>query len=135
MTALVSAQNPADLPAAPDAFRPKLETIDSLWGRGIKVPVEKLCDLARLDPDEIRAGYADGSADAPEPGNNRSRACWHGWRCGQMESFRMEQDTAARELARRVFWWMTRASRSRKRKSTEPRYDDLERAYGRGEPV
>jgi len=135
MNALVSAQNLTDLPAAPEAFHPMLDVIDSLWTRGIKVPVEKLCDLARLDPEEIQAGYADGHTDTPEPGGNRSRSFWHGWRCGQMDSFRMEQDAAAREMARRVFWWMARGSRSRKRKSTEPRYDDLERAYERGEPV
>lgn len=57
-----------------------LDAIDRLWAKGIKVPVETLEDLDRLDGDEIVQGFRDYRRDDPEPGNNRSRAYWHGWR-------------------------------------------------------
>ncbi len=135
MNALVSAQNPADMPAAPDAYRPMLDAIDALWSRGIKTPVEKLCDLGRLDLGEIQEGYIDGHRDAMEPGNNRSRAYWHGWRNAQHNSHRLEPDTAARELARRVYWWSNRSPPSGRVATKPHRYSDLERALERGEPV
>lgn len=44
-------------------------------------PVTSLMDLARLDDDEMTAGYRDGAGGLP-CGDNRSRSYWHGWRNG-----------------------------------------------------
>lgn len=56
-----------------------LKQIDDLWSRGFKCPVETLEDLDRLDEGDILKGYLEFDIDDPEPGNNHSRAYWHGW--------------------------------------------------------
>ena len=71
-----------------------LQQIDALWSRGIKCPVETLEDLDRLDSDEIVSGYRSFRADDPEPGNNHSRAYWHGW-CNASADFRQREGTSA----------------------------------------
>jgi hypothetical protein len=43
-------------------------------------PVTTVDDLATLDPLEIIAGYFGYRRGDPEPGLDRSRAYWHGWR-------------------------------------------------------
>lgn len=55
-------------------------------------PVLTLDDLDQLDDMEIQEGYFDGLDDAPEPqpGGNRSRAYWHGWRVGMMDMHRLD---------------------------------------------
>lgn len=55
-------------------------------------PVATLADLDALDDDDIVAGYRDFRSGDPEPGLNRGRAYWHGWRNaardqGQIESW------------------------------------------------
>lgn len=62
-------------------------------------PVETLEDLATLDMDEVREGYADGFNGWPEPGNNRSRSYWHGWRNGAVDGGHREKDAAQSALA------------------------------------
>ena len=64
-------------------------------------PVTTVEDLDSLDDDEILEGYRDGLRGEPEPGDNRGRAVWHGWRNGMIDSGRMEKDEAAATLARR----------------------------------
>jgi hypothetical protein len=49
-------------------------------------PITTLAELDALDDAEVCEGYRDGRAGEPEPGNNRSRSYWHGWRCGQMDA-------------------------------------------------
>ena len=63
-------------------------------------PVTTLADLDALDDDEIVDGYLDGRDDPREPGGNRSRAYWHGWRMAQMDWGRMEIPEAHRLLVR-----------------------------------
>jgi len=65
-------------------------------------PVATVAELAELDTDEIVEGYRDGRADAPEPGDNRSRAYYHGWRCGAMDAGRLEIDATHRGLISEV---------------------------------
>jgi len=65
-------------------------------------PVTTLEDLESLNSDEIIEGYMEGRNGDPEPGENRGRSCWHGWRNGMIDSGRMEKDAAAAELARLV---------------------------------
>ena len=63
-------------------------------------PVTTLADLDTLDEDEILEGYRDGRNDWPEPGNNRSRSYWHGWRNGAVDGGHKPKDATQAELAR-----------------------------------
>lgn len=63
-------------------------------------PVRTVVELNMLDQDEITEGYRDGRDGEPEPGNNRSRSYWHGWRNGAADGRHRENDDAQRELAR-----------------------------------
>jgi hypothetical protein len=62
--------------------------------------VQTLDDLDQLDDEEIVEGYFDGRCDAPEPHpeGNRSRAYWHGWRVGMMDTGQLEIDSVHRRL-------------------------------------
>ena len=55
-------------------------------------PVRTCADLATLDETEIIEGYFDGRHDEPEPGDNRSRSYWHGWRNGAVDGGHREGD-------------------------------------------
>jgi hypothetical protein len=63
-------------------------------------PVKSLPDLADLDSSEVVEGYRDGLAGEPEPGNNRSRSYWHGWRNCRVDGRHQAKDAAQIELAR-----------------------------------
>jgi len=65
-------------------------------------PVTTLADLDSLDDAELLEGYRDGRAGEPEPGNNRSRSYWHGWRNGAVDGGHRDKDLAQSELARVV---------------------------------
>lgn len=65
-------------------------------------PVTELDDLNALDSDEIVEGYWSGYRGDQEPGNNHSRAYWHGWRNGRVDGKYEESDDAQRLLAQRV---------------------------------
>ena len=67
-----------------------------------KIAVRTVDDLDSLDQDEIIEGYNDGRKNEPEPGHNRSRSYWHGWRNGMVDGGHREIDDAQRELARSV---------------------------------
>lgn len=64
------------------------------------MPVTTLADLDALDDSEVLEGYRDGFAGDMEPGNNRSRSYWHGWRNGALDGGHREKDAAQAELAR-----------------------------------
>lgn len=66
-------------------------------------PVVTLEELDALDEDDITAGYLDGLHDHDEPGHNRGRAYWHGWRNAQMDRGRMLRDEASKALVRDYF--------------------------------
>lgn len=63
-------------------------------------PVETKSDLEQLDDDEILAGYRAGLSDPQEPGSDKSRAYWHGWRNAQIDRGRIPVDASAYRLAR-----------------------------------
>ena len=65
----------------------------------VRAPVTTLEDLDSLDEAEILEGYLDGRAGDPEPGGNRSRSYWHGWRNGAADYGHRPIDAAQRELA------------------------------------
>lgn len=65
-----------------------------------RVPVTTLDDLLTLDHDEVVEGYWAGRDGDAEPGNNRSRAYWHGWRNGALDGGHIEKDEHHAALAR-----------------------------------
>ena len=48
-----------------------------------RTPVTTADELASFDKTEVLDGYRDGLSGEPEPGDNRSKAYWHGWRNGR----------------------------------------------------
>lgn len=65
-------------------------------------PVRSLADLLTLDDDAIYEGYQSAERGDPEPGENRGRAFWHGWRNRMIDLGDLPPDDASRQLAREV---------------------------------
>ncbi len=65
-------------------------------------PVRTLADLDTLDHAAIVEGYMSASRGDPEPGPNRGRAYWHGWRNAMIDMGAIEIDDAARALVHEV---------------------------------
>lgn len=65
-------------------------------------PVSTKADLETLDAADILDGYVSAQRGDPEPGANRGRAYWHGWRNAMMDMGQIEIDDAARQLAHEV---------------------------------
>jgi hypothetical protein len=63
-------------------------------------PVSTLVDLAELDKDQIVEGYRSAERGDPEPGPNRGRSYWHGWRNRMIGLGELPSDDASRALAR-----------------------------------
>lgn len=61
-------------------------------------PVRTLADLDSLDETEIIDGYLSAQHGDPEPGPNRGRAFWHGWRNRMMDYGELPHDDASRQL-------------------------------------
>ena len=66
------------------------------------LPVRTVADLETLNADEILAGYRSAERGDPEPGENRGRAFWHGWRNAMIDIGELPMDDAARQLAREI---------------------------------
>lgn len=67
-----------------------------------RFPVMTLAELDTLNSSEVIEGYVDGRQNAPEPGGNRSKSYWHGWRNGMVDGKHMEKDDAQAILAHLV---------------------------------
>jgi hypothetical protein len=65
-------------------------------------PVRTKDELNLLDEDEMVAGYRAGFGGAAEPGSDRSRSFWHGWRNGRVDGKHDEIDHHQIALAREV---------------------------------
>lgn len=65
-------------------------------------PVRTVADLETLDGDEIFAGYTEWKPGDPEPGPNRGRSYWHGWRNAAIDHRELEGDDASAQLAHEV---------------------------------
>lgn len=65
-------------------------------------PVSTKAELDTLDEEEIVAGYLEWCADDPEPGPNRGKAYWHGWRNAAIDHGAMKPDAASGALAHEV---------------------------------
>lgn len=66
-------------------------------------PVRTKADLNTLDHDEIVAGYLETKRGDPEPGPNRGRAYWHGWRNRMIDLGEIPVDDASRQLAHELW--------------------------------
>ena len=64
------------------------------------LPVRTVADLETLDANSILDGYRSANRGDPEPGENRGRAFWHGWRNRMIDLGELPVDDAARQLAR-----------------------------------
>lgn len=69
-------------------------------------PIRTVDELLTLDQDEILAGYRSTRSGDPEPGPNRGRAFWHGWRTRMMDLGEIPIDETHRQLVRE---WLARA--------------------------
>ena len=69
-------------------------------------PVCTLAELEALDENEIIEGYVSTGRDDPEPGANRGRSFWHGWRNRMIDYGVIPSDNASRQLARE---WVQRS--------------------------
>lgn len=63
-------------------------------------PVTTFDDLDGLDADQITEGYLSAQRGDPEPGENRGRSYWHGWRCRMMDYGFIVPDEGHRRLVR-----------------------------------
>ena len=63
-------------------------------------PVETVADLNNLDVDEIVNGYRAGWTCSDEPGSDKSRSYWHGWRNAQTDKGRAPPDVYQQRLVR-----------------------------------
>lgn len=61
--------------------------------------VSSKADLDNLDEADIVAGYIAGLDGANEPGSDKSRGYWHGWRNGMVDSGRSDKDAEQASLA------------------------------------
>ena len=57
-------------------------------------PVLTTAELEAMPYAEILDGYHDGLGNEPEPGDNHSKAYWHGWRNGMVDGRHAEPDCA-----------------------------------------
>lgn len=65
-------------------------------------PVRTKADLDTLDRAQIVEGYLAAERGDPEPGPNRGRAYWHGWRNRMMDLGEIPIDDAARRLIHEI---------------------------------
>lgn len=65
-------------------------------------PVRTKADLESLELSEVLEGYLSAESGDPEPGENRGRAYWHGWRNRMIDMGQLPMDDAARQLAKDV---------------------------------
>lgn len=81
-------------------------------------PVRTVADLETLDHDEILAGYMEWRAGDPEPGPNRGRAYWHGWRNAAMDHRAIPLDDASAQLAHELVstGWLRRSIEAEKKR-------------------
>ena len=65
-------------------------------------PIKTKSDLETLDAEEIYAGYLSADRGDPEPGLNRGRSFWHGWRNRMIDKGELKPDAESRQLVREV---------------------------------
>lgn len=63
-------------------------------------PLSSIKELDALDEEECVAGYLSGLKGSPEPGNDKSKSYWHGWRNGMIDKGHIPIDGAADNLVK-----------------------------------
>lgn len=66
-------------------------------------PVRTKADLETLDHTQIVEGYVSAERGDPEPGPNRGRAFWHGWRNRMIDYGVLPHDAASAQLAHELY--------------------------------
>lgn len=67
------------------------------------VPVSTKAELDTLNHDEIVAGYLEYRRGDPEPGENRGKAYWHGWRNAAIDHHEIPMGAASVQLAHECY--------------------------------
>lgn len=62
-------------------------------------PVRTKADLDTLEFSDVLEGYMSAERGDPEPGENRGRAFWHGWRNRMIDMGELPSDAASHQLA------------------------------------
>ena len=62
-------------------------------------PIVSIHDLKLCDSQEMLDGYWSGFHGEPEPGSNRSKSFWHGWRNGRVDGNHSKIDYSQQILA------------------------------------
>lgn len=65
-------------------------------------PVTTLEELDALNEADMLEGYMSAERGDPEPGPNRGKAFWHGWRNRMMDMHELPVDAAAMTLVNAV---------------------------------
>jgi hypothetical protein len=65
-------------------------------------PVTTLAEYDALDPGDVIDGYEAARRGRPEPGDDRSRGYWHGWRVYMMGSGALPTTSEQRALSEAV---------------------------------
>ena len=66
-------------------------------------PIRTKADLDSLDQADVLEGYMSAERGDPEPGENRGRAYWHGWRNAMIDMGELPVDAAAMQLVREMY--------------------------------
>ena len=66
-------------------------------------PVRTKADLDTLNEADILEGYMSAQRGDPEPGENRGRAYWHGWRNRMIDMGAIKPDAASAQLAHECY--------------------------------
>lgn len=61
-------------------------------------PVRTLAELDTLDEEQMMEGYLEARPGDPEPGPNRGKSYWHGWRNRMMDYGEIPHDDASWQL-------------------------------------
>jgi hypothetical protein len=66
-------------------------------------PVRTKADLDSLDQADVLEGYRSAERGDPEPGENRGRAFWHGWRNRMIDYGILKPDDASMQLVHQCY--------------------------------
>lgn len=66
-------------------------------------PVRTKADLETLDQADILEGYMSAERGDPEPGPNRGRSYWHGWRNRMIDMGVLPVDEASMQLVHEMY--------------------------------
>lgn len=64
--------------------------------------ISTAAELETLNSIEALDGYLSGLRNDPEPGSDKSKSFWHGWRNGMADKGRIPIDSAMRNLAEEI---------------------------------